>query len=231
MLRDFCTAAAVSTAAAFVSACGSSPAPGVGAPTPPDGGDRKLTVLVVVVDSLMPHEIGPGTPNLQALKESGTFYAESRAVFSAETIPNHVAMMTGVNPDRNGIAANKFIDFDSGSLDDVDLALPEKLTATTVFSWLRRDCVDSGAAPALRTGAVLSKKYLFDVFAGDAANPDRENDNPTVFNVQPDEYWDPTGSPAYLPDPDEHTPDAPTMQEVLSRLDAVDFLFLSLIHI
>jgi len=50
-------------------------------------GTRQLTVVVLVVDSLMPHEITAATPSLMALKAGGTFYAESRAVFAAETIP------------------------------------------------------------------------------------------------------------------------------------------------
>lgn len=216
-------------AALLLSSCGSSTPPGVAGPTPSPDAAKRLTVVVVVVDSLMPEEINPATtPNLQALKDAGTFWPESRAVFSAETIPNHVAMMTGVYPDRNGIPANKFIDFAAAETEDRDLSLPEEMTALTAFTWLRERCVDTGLNPELRTGAVLSKKYLFEIFAGDAANPDRENDDPAVFNVQPDEYWDPTSHPAYLPDPDEHTPDAPTMQEVLARLPSVDFLFVNL---
>lgn len=186
-------------------------------------------MVVLVVDSLMPDEIGPNTPNLDALKAAGTFYAESRAMFSAETIPNHVAMMTGVVPERSGIPTNNFIDFLADpEPEERDLSLPEELTANTLFTWLKQECVSSGAAPDLRVGAVLSKKYLYEIFEGDAANPARENRNPQVNNLQPDEYWDPTSSPAYLPSPDEHTVDAATMQEVLSRLPNVDFMFVNL---
>ena len=92
---------------AFLFGCGQSPSPAGSAPLPepPSGDAQKLTVVVAVVDSLMPDEIGANTPNLSDLKANGTFYSESRAMFSAETIPNHVAMMTGVVPARNGIAA------------------------------------------------------------------------------------------------------------------------------
>ena len=51
----------------------------------------------------------------EGLIEQGTMYAESRSVFSAETIPNHVAMMTGVVPERSGIPTNNFLDFDAGA--------------------------------------------------------------------------------------------------------------------
>lgn len=222
-------AVAVSATAFFVG-CGNSSLPaGGGSGPPPPAGTEKLTVVVLVVDSLMPDEIGPSTPNLDALKAAGTFYPESRAMFSAETIPNHVAMMTGVVPARNGIPTNNFIDFlAEPEPEERDLSLPEELTANTLFTWLKQECVSSGTAPELRVGAVLSKKYLYEIFEGDAANAERANRNPRVNNLQPDEYWDPTSSPAYLPSPDEHTVDAATMQEVLARLPGVDFMFVNL---
>src|SRR4051812_40732723 len=47
---------------------------------------QKLTVVVLVVDSLMPDELGqsyPATPNLTLLRDEGTSYAHSRSVFTA----------------------------------------------------------------------------------------------------------------------------------------------------
>jgi len=203
-------------------------APSSAPPPAPGGGAKKLTVIVAVVDSLMPQDLTSATPNLNGLKTGGTFYAESRSVFSAETIPNHVAMMTGVYPRRNGIAANNFIDSGVNPPVERNLSLPEELTANTLFTWIRRKCVSSGINPEIKTGATLSKKYLFEVFAGDAADPARANRNPSVDNVQPDSYWDPRSSPAYIGSPDEHTPDLPTMQQALAQLPGVDFLFISL---
>jgi hypothetical protein len=191
-------------------------------------GNQKLTVVVVVVDSLMVSDIGLQTPVLTSLIEQGTFYPESRAVFSAETIPNHVAMMTGVYPARNGIPANKFLDFSQENPVRTDLSIPEEMTAHTLFTWIRRQCVDQGVHPDIRTGATQSKKYLFEIFEGDAANPDRANRNPNVFNVQPDSYWNPQDSPFYIDSPDEHTPDIPTMNQALNQLPEVDFLFINL---
>lgn len=185
-------------------------------------GDKKLTIVVLVVDSLMPDEIGPNTPNLMALRDAGTSYAESRAVYAAETIPNHVAMMTGVYPQRNGIATNDFID-DVSTATKVRLSIPERLTANTLFTWIGSRC-----GGAVRTGATLSKKYLFDVFSGDAKNAARANDNPRVFNVPPQTFWDPTKDSAYIGSPDEHTPDAPTMTDARSRIDDADFFFINL---
>jgi hypothetical protein len=101
--------AAVLTAAMLGGSCNSDDPAGGGPSGGVTPGAKKLTVVVAVVDSLMPDEITEATPNLKALKDGGTFYAESRSIFNAETIPNHVAMMTGVNPDRSGIVANSFV--------------------------------------------------------------------------------------------------------------------------
>lgn len=215
----------------LLSACGANHSGGGdgGQPTPPVLGAKKLTVVVAVVDSLMPSDIGPQTPTLQSLIDQGTMYAESRSVFSAETIPNHVAMMTGVVPERSGIPTNNFLDFGAGAEPvERDLSLPEKLTAKTLFTWITQKCGVSGAPTYLRHGATLSKKYLYEIFQGDAANLDRQNDDPAVFNVAPESYWDPTSSPLYIGPGSEHTPDIPTMQQALTQLPDLDFHFINL---
>lgn len=207
--------------AAMLAACGSADSP------PPPELTGRLTVVVAVVDSLMPHEITAGaTPRLNALKAAGTFYEQSRSVFVAETIPNHVAMMTGVVPSRSGIFSNDYLDFTTDPPEELDLSAPEKLTANTLFTWIDRQC--GSGANEVRTGATLSKKYLFEVFAGDAANPDRANADDDVFNVAPDSTWDPESSDAYIPDPSAHTPDVPTMDQALTQLPDADFLFINL---
>jgi hypothetical protein len=225
--------------AAGAAACGGKPAPEP-APAP---ADRGLTVVVVVVDSLMPGEISAfSMPNLQALKSGGrvfgaaggvevaggTFYPESRSVFIAETIPNHVAMMTGVNPDRSGIIGNDYLDATLDPPDEVDMGVPEFVTARTLFTWIAERCRDTGANPAIRTGAAMSKRYLHAVFAGDAANPDLPNRDPDVFNLAPDLHFDPTRDPGYLPYPAELTPDSVTMARALEQLPQVDFQFINL---
>jgi hypothetical protein len=217
-------AVAMSAVAALLVGCGSSMAPG--------GtilGSEKLTVVVVVVDSLEPEDFGPNTPNLLQLRDEGTFFPESRAVFSAETIPNHVAMMTGVYPERNGVPTNNYIDFDApGGAERRDLSHPEEVTANTLFTWITRQCRDSGINSDIRHGAALSKKYLYEIFLGDDFNPERANRNPSVRNVVPDRYWDPQSDPAYIGPQSEHTPDLPTMSEALQILPEVDFLFVNL---
>lgn len=216
-------AAAAAALALLAGSCGNSD-PFYGIP-----GSQKLTVIVLVVDSLMPDEITPATtPNLDALKAGGTFYAESRSVFIAETIPNHVAMMTGVYPARNGVPSNEFLDFSVNPPEERDLSVPEKMTARTLFTWIDRRCRTIPVVPDIRTGATLSKKYLFEIFEGDAANAALGNDDPDVFNVPPDSYWNPQDSDAYIPSPSEHTPDVPTMDQALTQLPDVDFFFINL---
>lgn len=250
LYRSLITPVAGLAATLLIASCGISsapdavstpttPAPAPGTPpstppntppsTPPVLGAKKLTVVVAVVDSLMPQEITATTPNLNTLKAEGTFYNESRAIFSAETIPNHVAMMTGVNPARSGIATNNFIDFiDPLNPVERDLSLPEELTANTLFTWIDLQCRVKGINPAIKTGATMSKKYMFEVFAGDAFDPVRANRNPKVFNAIPDTHWDPTTSPAYIGPGFEYTPDAPTMRQALTQLPGADFFFVSI---
>ena len=167
----------------------------------------ELGVFVIVVDGLMPGEVGPLTPNLAALRDEGTWYEESRAVMIAETIPNHVAMMTGVYPERSGIAANKYWDRE-GSPSDADLSDPEELEAKTLFTVIDEQC------GAVRTAAVLSKRYLFEIFSTGG------------INVAADSHWDPR--PTNIPEPDGHSPDLITMGEALARLPNADFMFVNL---
>ena len=203
--------AALLGVAMLTASCGSADAP----PAPARHLTQRLKVVVAVIDSLMPHEITPvTTPRLDQLKAAGTFYEQSRAVFIAETIPNHVAMMTGVYPSRSGIFSNNYLEFGGAQPEELDLSAPEKLTALTLFTLIDRQCPGEFD---VRTGATLSKKYLFEVFAGDAS-----------VNVPPDSHWDPEESGAYIGSPSNHTPDVPTMDQALLQLPDADFHFINL---
>lgn len=190
-------------------------------PPAPDGstGSKKLTIAVVVIDSLMPNEIGAAltpTPNLVGFKDNGTFYAESRSVFSAETIPNHVAMMTGMYPAHNGIPTNNYWNR-SGEFEERDLSLPTELEADTLFTTIGNLC------PNLKTASVLSKNYLYEVFSecgfsGSDCGQNRQSDN----------HWDPTASPLFIPSPAGLTPDLATMDAARSALPDADFIFVNL---
>lgn len=218
-----CLRTAIPIGLGLLAGCGVSSVPV--SPTAPTG-DRQLTVVVLVIDSLMPQEIGASTPNLLRLKQEGTFYPESRAVFSAETIPNHVAMMTGVYPQRSGIVANNFLDF-ADPLNPVErnLSRPADLNAYTAFTWIDRQCGRTPATPAIRTAATLSKPYLFEVF-GDYSSTDGFEE--AVPNRSPDANWNPEEDPAYIGSPFGFTPDQPTMDQALKQLPEADFHFISL---
>ena len=68
-----------------------------------------------------------------------------------ETIPNHVMMMTGCRPERNGVPANSIYDRAAGELRDCDR--PTDIKVTTVIEQLNR--------AGRTTGTVLSKEYLY----------------------------------------------------------------------
>lgn len=111
-----------------------------------------LRVYVVVVDGLDPAEVGLATPTLSALKSAGTWYENSLSVMIAETLPNHVAMMTGVLPEKSGIVAN---DYSGGRMQD-----PSLLLVPTLVTRLETDC------PQVNTATVVSKTYLYNIFKG-----------------------------------------------------------------
>ncbi|MFA5786227.1 MAG: nucleotide pyrophosphatase/phosphodiesterase family protein [Actinomycetota bacterium] len=166
-------------------------------------------VVVLVVDGLNPPEVGATTPNMAALAESGTVYAESRSVLVAETIVNHVAMMTGGYPDRNGIPLNNFWDRSAAS-ESVEASDPKFLTAETLFTSIRRQC------PSLATAAVLSKTYLHGIFSGDADGDGK---------VDAGNLWEPS---PIIP-VSNHAPDVATAQAAVDALaDKPSLLFINL---
>ena len=243
--------AAAALALALTACGGGSTSPDITGGTPPggssggggSGGDegesRTMTVVVLAVDSFMPSDIDANiTPNINSLINNGTLYTESRSVFSAETIPNHIAMMTGLYPDRNGIPTNNFLDRElfastlatdaTAEADGEDLDNPNELEAKTLFTWIDEKC-RTGAIPrnaAYRTAATLSKTYLYLVFQGDDA--DTQTNDAGINNLIPDAHWDPRTSPGYIGPGSEHTPDNFTGPQAVTMLGETDFHFINL---
>ena len=119
-----------------------------------------LRVYVVVVDGCRPDEAtGAYLSTLRSLAAQGTSFAAARSISVAETIPNHVAMMSGVHPSRSGVPANAVWDPTLGEVRD--LGLPTDLKSATLLERLPAEL-------GLATASVLSKDYLFGVF-GDRA--------------------------------------------------------------
>lgn len=108
---------------------------------------------VIVIDGCRPEELDSGwTPTLKALRDGGTWYPRALSQPIMETIPNHVMMMTGVRPDRNGVPANSI--FDGTEIRDMDR--PSDIRYTTIIEQLN--------ATGRTTGTVLSKDYLYGIF-------------------------------------------------------------------
>lgn len=156
--------------------------------------DPALRVFVLATDGLGPTEVTPATmPNLAALRAEGTWYEQARSVFVAETLPNHVAMATGVLPQRNGIVANSAFDPRRPGAGDVELSRPSMLTAETTVTRLEREC------PAVSTASIMSKTYLYDIFSGGHGNRTA------------DLHWN--AEPFYIPG-SNHTLDQLTMERL-----------------
>jgi hypothetical protein len=115
-----------------------------------------LRVYVVVVDGCRPDEAaGQYLPAVRELAEQGTSFSQAKSITVAETIPNHVAMMSGVLPDRSGIPANSVWDPARGEVRDLGEA--GDIKAPTLLERLPAEL-------GLTTASVLSKDYLFGVF-------------------------------------------------------------------
>ena len=170
---------------------------------------NRVHVVVLVVDGLDPEEVTPVTmPTLDALKSSGTWYQQARSVMVAETIPNHVAMMTGAYPKRNGIPVNKYWNRRTNGEVGADMKKPGLLEAKTLFTAIDRQC------PGLRTASVLSKDYLFGIFRSGAGQSSA------------DYHWD--NRPFVIPG-SGHAPDNVTVEEALGQINQEpDLLFVSL---
>ena len=110
---------------------------------------------VLVLDGLRPDEVDSGLmPAVRALRDGGRRHPQARSLPIMETIPNHVMMMTGVRPDRNGVPANAVYDRAAAALREMDR--PTDIRYPTLLEQL--------AAIGRTTGTVLSKEYLFGVF-------------------------------------------------------------------
>ncbi|MBI2169591.1 MAG: alkaline phosphatase family protein [Actinobacteria bacterium] len=196
MPRIWRTRALACAALAAVAATTATTAP-VGAQTSASA----LHVVVLVVDGMNPDEVTALTPSLNGVRSAGTWFEDSRSVLVAETIPNHVAMMTGVLPGRSGIVANSVIaQDDQEKADDADDPGLFDPGIETLFTTFHNRC------PGVQTATVLSKAYLHGIFA-------------TGGNQQAaDFHWAPTP----LIPVSGHTPDLFTTNAFLGWLDGVD---------
>ena len=113
----------------------------------------KKRAYVLVIDGCRPGELDSGlTPTLRSLRDGGLRFPRAHSLPIMETIPNHVMMMTGVRPDRNGVPANSV--FDGTTVRDMDRSTDIRY----------RTIIEQLNATGRTTGTVLSKDYLYGVF-------------------------------------------------------------------
>ncbi len=145
-------AGAGGAATAFSTALGAGPAAAL---------TRKKRAYVLVLDGCRPDEIGRELmPTVASMRHWGRNYPRASSLPVMETLPNHVMMMTGVRPDRNGVPANDIYDRRRGEGRTMDRRYD--IRAATMLQRLEW----SGR----RSGSVLSKEYLYGVFQGRATH-------------------------------------------------------------
>ena len=105
------------------------------------GATARKRAYVLVVDGCRPGEIDE-MANLKALRDAGTWYPAARSLPVMETIPNHVMMMTGCRPARNGVPANMIYDRTDGALRDCDR--PTDIKVATIIEQLNALGPDDG---------------------------------------------------------------------------------------
>lgn len=172
-----------------------------------------LRLYVVTVDGLDPAEVTSALmPRLAALRAESTWYEQGRAVLPAETLPNHVAMMTGVLPERNGVVANNLWDDREPEVESRMPETPDDLVGDTLYTALERDCVDG-----ISTASVQAKDYTVGVFRG---QPDYHFD-PGVFIPVSGSVPDVTTMSTFL-DEVVASPDLPVPQFAHLSLGDVD---------
>ena len=67
------------------------------------------TVILVSLDGTRPADLG-ALPTLSKLAQIGLRAEEMTPVFPSNTFPNHVSLVTGVQPQKHGIVNNSFRD-------------------------------------------------------------------------------------------------------------------------
>ena len=174
----------------------------VGGATAAETAPGPLKVYVVVLDGMRPGEVDESTPTLSALKAQGTWYEQARAVLPAETLPNHVAMMTGQLPEQNGVIANQWWPGTNSPTKSYMQLARHDLEADTLVTRLEKACATRGD---IATATVMSKSYLYNVFSGE---PKRAGD--PFSQLEADHHY----KTNYIP-VDEHWPDAPVMDDFL----------------
>ncbi|HRK30745.1 MAG TPA: ectonucleotide pyrophosphatase/phosphodiesterase [Tepidisphaeraceae bacterium] len=125
-------------------------------------------VLIISIDGLRPDiMLRANTPNLRKLMNRGSFSMWAKTTPQSITLPSHVSMVTGVNPNAHGIQWNS----------DLPLAKPVFSSYPTLFQLAKR----AGYSTALVTG----KSKLVSLTPPESldwswVSPDSSSDDSTV---------------------------------------------------
>jgi phosphonoacetate hydrolase len=128
--------------------------------------DRRF--LIVAFDGLRPDAVSDASmPNLARFCREGVHFSDCRAVFPSETRVNQASLVTGCQPARHGVVANKFVEpavggyintADFAQLSAADAALDGGLlTAESLGEVLRRA---GGALAVLGSGTPGGNRIL-----------------------------------------------------------------------
>lgn len=134
---------------------------------PTGEGEDWVRVYLVVVDGLLPEEVGQ-TPMLGQLAADGWYFPQSRAQMIAETTPNHVSMITGVRADRHGMPGNDVAYLAANVGEE-----PRYLQCDTIYSLIARQ------APDLVTAAATAKEYIVAMSTHERVDPGTQDADAT----------------------------------------------------
>ena len=111
-------------------------------PVPPTG--RAPLVILISLDGTRPADLNPGDlPVLMGLADRGLRAQRLLPVLPTNTFPNHVTLVTGVEPERHGIVNNVFIDPERGFFEKDDI--PSWIQVEPLWSLLERRGITSAS--------------------------------------------------------------------------------------
>lgn len=100
------------------------------------------TVVLVSLDGTRPADLG-ALPTLSALAKRGLLAERMTPVFPSNTFPNHVSLVTGVEPQEHGIVNNSFRDPTRGVFRKRDI--PSWVEVEPLWSLLEREGIASAS--------------------------------------------------------------------------------------
>ncbi len=178
-----------------------------------------LTVIVVIVESLMPRELAASDlrfPTLHELRIDGTWYTESRGVFPSNDLNGHASLLTGRYPESHGIANNVTWSRKRREIPRAP-SRPSDLAAPTLFRMLHKHC------PELQTAVVIADREVQELYSDCGSS----GAHCSPFARAPSRLYQPANDPAFNAALG-HVPDARAVEIARQYLPHASLLLLSL---